>query len=298
MTHTKELLVLLRRAKTFVIQILIKNHSYRYHIACVILADMSAEKDILESKWITPAHGTPMHTRISKNVVPATTSNIVLVHGLSVSSGYMVPTAVRLAEWYRVYVPDLPGFGKSAKPAHILNVSELADALADWMQVMGLSSATFLGNSLGCQIIVNFALQHPACIERAILVSPTMDPKALTIHQEAGRLLLDTPCEPARFLPVLLREYLVAGIRRTVRTLRYGFEDQMEEHLPHVHIPTLVVRGARDPIVSQDWAEKVHQLLPNSQFVVVQGAGHAVNFNSPDQLAAIVRSFMENVASE
>ena len=279
------------------IQILIKNHSYCSPIACVILADMSTEKDILESKWITPAHGTPMHTRISKNVAPSITSNIVLVHGLSVSSGYMVPTAVRLAEWYRVYVPDLPGFGKSAKPSHILNVNELAAALADWMQAMRIPSATFLGNSLGCQIIVNFALQHPTCIEQAILVSPTMDPTALTIHQEAGRLLRDTPCEPVSFLPVLLREYLRAGICRTVRTLRYGFEDQMEEHLPHVHIPTLVVRGARDPIVPQDWAEKVNQLLPNSQLVVVQGAGHAVNFNSPDQLVAIVNAFINNAAS-
>jgi pimeloyl-ACP methyl ester carboxylesterase len=100
------------------------------------------------------------------------------------------------------------------------------------------------------------------------------------------------PCEPLLFLPVLVREYLAAGPRRTLRTLQYAFADRMEEHLSRVQTPTLIVRGARDTIVGQEWTEQVHQLLPDSQLVVVRGAGHAVNFNSPDQLVRIVRSFL------
>jgi len=66
----------------------------------------------------------------------------------------------------------------------------------------------------------------------------------------------------------------------------------VEEHLPHVHIPTLVVRGSRDPIVPQEWAEKVNLLLPDSQLVVIEGAGHAVNFDAPDQLVPLIQSFI------
>jgi len=255
---------------------------------------LSKPKGKLAHKRITLANGLIMYTRISIDPVPVDAPTVVL--GLSVSSGYMIPTALRLAPHYHVYLPDLPGFGRSPKPPHILNVAELADALAAWMQVMELPTATFLGNSMGCQIIVNLALRHPECIDRAILVSPTMDPKARTIHQEVGHLLLDTPCEPLHFLPVMLREYILAGIPRTIRTLQYAFEDQMEEHLPHVHVPTLVVRGSHDPIVPQDWVEKVNHLLPNSQLVVVQGAGHAVNFNSPDRLVQLVQSFLQDEA--
>ncbi|GAC1432686.1 MAG: alpha/beta hydrolase [Ktedonobacteraceae bacterium] len=257
---------------------------------------MSEYKGKLEGKRITTANGLSMYIRTPKDRIRADAPTIILVHGLSVSSGYMMPTAVRLAPHYHVYLPDLPGFGRSPNPPHILNIAELADALASWMQTMKLPPATFLGNSMGCQIIVNFTLRYPQCINRAILVSPTMDTKALTIHQEAQRLLRDTPCEPLHFLPVLLREYALAGISRTIRTLQYAFEDPMEEHLPHVHVPTLVVRGSRDPIVPQDWAEKVNRLLPNSQLVVVQGAGHAVNFNSPDELVHLVRWFLRDTA--
>ena len=254
---------------------------------------MNRDRDKFERRRVEIGKDLLLYTRISTEQPSLYTSTVVLVHGLSVSSGYMMPTAVRLAPHYRVYVPDLPGFGRSSKPKHILNVAELADALADWVHVMELPSATFLGNSLGCQIIVNLALKHPELVERIVLVSPTMDPEALTIRQEAWRLLRDAKCEPLHFLPVLVREYLIAGVKRTVRTLRHAFEDPMQENLRHVLQPTLVVRGSEDPIVSQGWVEKVQNLLPKSKLIVVQKAGHAVNFNSPDELVQQVCAFIE-----
>jgi pimeloyl-ACP methyl ester carboxylesterase len=251
----------------------------------------NVHKAKLKSVW-TKVHGVSMHARLSETPAPGSVPTVVLVHGLSVSSGYMVPTALQLAPYYRVYAPDLPGFGKSAKPAHILTIPELADALAGWMEAMGLPPAVLLGNSLGCQVIVNFALRYPERITHAVLVGPTMDPRARSIHQEAFRLIRNMFHEPFLFLFVVGREYLAAGPRRTVRTLKYAFADGMEEHLPRVQVPTLIVRGARDSIVPQDWVEKVDRLLPDSQLAVVRGAAHAVNYNSPEQLVKLVRVFL------
>lgn len=245
----------------------------------------------LTRTW-TKVHGLSMHARLATCLAPPLASTVVLVHGLSVSSGYMVPTAEQLAPYFHVYAPDLPGFGKSAKPSHSLSVSELADALVAWMQAMELPPAILLGNSLGCQVIVHSALRYPEYITHAVLVGPTMDPNARTLHQAALRLLLDVRGEPLSYLPVLLREYLVAGLPRTIRTLQYACADRMEEHLPQVQVPTLIVRGSRDPIVSQGWAEEVTRLLPNSQMVVMPGVGHAVNFNAPRQLVQSMRSFL------
>src|SRR5690348_12790329 len=147
-------------------------------------------RDKLKSVW-TKVNGVSMHARLSESPVPASAPTVVLVHGLAVSSGYMVPTALRLAPYYHVCAPDLPGFGKSAKPSHILNVPELADALASWMEVMQLPPAVLLGNSLGCQIIVDFALRYPERITHAVLVGPAIDQRAHTVHQQAFRLALD-----------------------------------------------------------------------------------------------------------
>src|SRR5205814_8013632 len=99
----------------------------------------------------TVVNGLRMHARVGVRQVPEEASAIVFVHGLGVSGRYMVPTALEMASCHRVYVPDLPGFGKSEKPARVLDITGLADALAAWMQAIDLPTATFVGNSLGCQ---------------------------------------------------------------------------------------------------------------------------------------------------
>lgn len=233
-----------------------------------------------------------MHVRYSVTDLLPQASPVVLVHGLSVSSRYMLPTAFHLAPFFRVYLPDLPGFGKSEKPSHTLTLPELVEALARWMQVMDLPPAVLLGNSLGCQIIIHFALQYPQLLTHAVLVSPTMDPHTRSLLQAALRLACDLPGEPWSFLPVLLREYLSTGFHRTLQTLHYALADQPETFLSGVQAPTLIVRGSRDPLVGQAWVEELHRVLPSSQLVVVSGAGHAINFNSPEQLTRVVRSFL------
>src|SRR5215216_3830455 len=101
--------------------------------------------------------GLLMHARVSVDPVPSGSPPLVLVHGIGVASRFMVPVAELVAPYHHVYATDLPGFGKSGKPAHVLNLVELTDALAGWTRAIGLEGAAFLGNSFGCQIVVELA---------------------------------------------------------------------------------------------------------------------------------------------
>jgi 2-hydroxy-6-oxonona-2,4-dienedioate hydrolase len=245
----------------------------------------------LESKW-TSVNGLSIYARVSVDPVPVEDSAIVMVHGLVVSSRYMVPTAIRLAPYYHVYAPDLPGFGKSDKPLHVLDITELSDVLADWMQAIGLKQATLLGNSMGCQVIANLALRHPERVSRVILMGPTMDPRARKAYQVIIRWLLNAPREPFSLFPIVARDYLAAGLRRFVLTFRDALQDRIEKHLPHVRVPGLVVRGEYDTIVPERWAEEAARLLPQGQLVVIARAAHDVNYDSPVELTRVVRAFM------
>jgi 2-hydroxy-6-oxonona-2,4-dienedioate hydrolase len=122
---------------------------------------MSQRFGTFQSTWIE-VHGLPIHTMVSVEAVPAGAPAVVLVHGLGLSHRYMMPIAERLALAYRVYAPDLPGFGDSGKPSQVLDVSGLGDALVAWMQAAGLERAVLFGNSFGCQIIVDMAARYPA----------------------------------------------------------------------------------------------------------------------------------------
>jgi pimeloyl-ACP methyl ester carboxylesterase len=224
--------------------------------------------------------------------VPGDRRAIVLVHGLGVSGTYMLPTAQRLAADHDVYVPDLPGYGKSERPSHTLYLPELADALAAWVRAAGPPQATYLGNSLGCQTILNLALRHPDLIDRAVLVGPTGDTQALTLLQHISRGLLDLVCEPISLYGILVRDYWTLGPIRTLLTLRSALEDRLEAKLPHVPIRTLIVRGARDPIATQDWVDHMRRVMPRAEVVVLPHAPHAANYAAPGALADVVRHFL------
>jgi 2-hydroxy-6-oxonona-2,4-dienedioate hydrolase len=58
-----------------------------------------------------------------------------------------------------------------------------------------------------------------------------------------------------------------------------------------VAVPVLVVRGSRDRIVSQAWAEAVTRLLPDARLVVIPGVAHVINFSYPAELSAIALRF-------
>ena len=219
---------------------------------------------------------------------------IVLVHGLGVSGRYMIPTARILALHGRVYAPDLPGFGRSAKPPRPLNVAECADALAAWMRANNLTGAALIANSFGCQVVVDLALRHPSLVERAILIAPTIDPTRRTPWQQVARFLLDIPREPLSLIPIALWDYLNAGILRGLRTLSHALQHRIEEKLPHMNVPTLVVCGERDPIVPRDWAEQAARLLPAGRLHVIPNAAHAVNFNSPEELVRVALPFLRS----
>jgi 2-hydroxy-6-oxonona-2,4-dienedioate hydrolase len=256
----------------------------------VTCADPTPRARTISSLW-TRLPSSEIHTRFVRRQETRRPS-ILLVHGLGLSSRYMVPTAMELSPDFDVYAPDLPGFGRSGKPDHVLDVGELAAALIAWMDALDLGRVVALGNSFGCQVIARMAILAPGRLERSILAGPTVDPRGRTTWSQAARLLRDVPWEPPSLLPMNVRDYLACGPGRLWKTCRLALKDAIEEMLPQMRLPTLVVRGARDPIVPQRWAEEAVRLLPEGHLEVIPGAGHAVNYNSPAKLARLVRKFL------
>lgn len=245
----------------------------------------------LRSRYVT-VRGHLLHYRVSPNTASGRDEAIVMVHGLVVSCRYLQPTARLLAPTYRVFTPDLPGSGKSQGAASAPDLADLADILADWMSAIGLPQAHFLGNSVGCQVLIHLALRHPERVQRLILTAPTMDPQARTVPREVVRWLKNVPYEPLALFGVVLRDFWDMGFRRFWETLHASLHDPVEQHLPHIAVPTLVVRGTHDTVVSQQWVEEMARLLPEGRLVVLPGAAHDVTYNAAAELARLVRAFV------
>jgi pimeloyl-ACP methyl ester carboxylesterase len=205
---------------------------------------------------------------------------LVLVHGVGVSPRY-----------FRRLIAALDGFDVEAPDLREqIGLAARAEALAS---VVGAAPAVLLGNSYGCQIALELAVRRPELVRCAIFVGPTTDSEHRSWPQYAGRLALDAFRERPGLLPLIFADYLRTGPLRVLRMARESLADAPERKLPSLAAPLLVVRGERDPLCPQPWAEELTGLAPHARLEVLEGAGHAAHDSHPGELAALVRGFVE-----
>jgi pimeloyl-ACP methyl ester carboxylesterase len=245
------------------------------------------------STW-TSVDGVSMHARVSAGP-SAGAVPVVLVHGLAVSHRYLMPAAALLARHHPVGVPDLPGFGLSGDPGAALDTARLADALHGWLQANRSTPAVLLGNSYGCQVIVELVSRRPEVAAALVLAGPTTDPRARTMPRQVGRWLRDAVRENPFQVPILLRDVRDAGPGRVLATLRHAVRDRIEAKLPLITVPTLVTRGGVEPIVPARWAADVARLLPRGQLVTLPRSAHNAGYVAPADLAAAVEDVLGRV---
>jgi 2-hydroxy-6-oxonona-2,4-dienedioate hydrolase len=220
---------------------------------------------------------------------------LVCVHGLVVSSRYMVPMTELLARNRDVFAPDLPGFGASDKPDRTLGVGELADALHGWLTAMALGPVTLFGNSFGCQVAARVAAEHPESVHSLVLAAPTFEPSTRSVPVQLRRWVLEQSTHSLALRRIMLHDYRLAGFPRAIRTFRAALADRIEVSLPRVEAPALVIRGTGDPIVSEGWARRAADLLPDGSLTTLPGATHAINHEMPLQTARVTEHFLATV---
>jgi 2-hydroxy-6-oxonona-2,4-dienedioate hydrolase len=257
----------------------------------------SAKADLLRSGW-TLVRGLRLHSR--QSAAPPAVAHplpVILIPGLIVSSRNMVPTARLLAAaGFWVMALDLPGFGKSDRPPRMFDIPVLADMLTEWLDAANIPRADFLANSFGCQVLADFASRYPERVHRVVMTGPAMDAKARNFVRPILRLLADIFAEPV-IVPSALYDLFEIGLRDALQTYLLALRDRIEDKLPRVQAPALVIRGENDPIAPQAWTERVASLIPGDvPLRVVPGAGHALNYSSPKKLVDLVIPFLSQEA--
>jgi pimeloyl-ACP methyl ester carboxylesterase len=218
--------------------------------------------------------------------------HVVLVHGLGMATNYLEPTMRALGNEVAVSALDLPGFGGSRPVRGHLSLAALADALIGWMRVRGIAAPILVGQSHGCQVVVEAVARVPDIASALLLNAPTMLVEHRSIGAQLWRVVLDTPREPLSLVPHVARDYLRAGPARILAALNDALRDRIEDKLPNVRMPVTIANGARDPVSPPAWGERLARLTGSrvggsgAHLVVVPGAAHAVPFSHPQALAS------------
>jgi pimeloyl-ACP methyl ester carboxylesterase len=240
---------------------------------------------------------------------PAGGPAIVLVHGLGGRSEDWSNLAPYLAKaGFRVYMPDLVGYGRSDRPADFsYSVRDQAAVVVGFMDALGLKQVELGGWSMGGWIAELIAIEHPDRVRRLMLfnaaglnVKPQWDTALFTPDTAAQLAELDALLMPH---PPPVPAFLVRDILRITR--RNGWvvkramasmltaQDTTDNLLPQLKMPVLIVWGSLDRITPLDQARTMHKLIPQAELDVFDGCGHLAPLQCTAQIGPKVVQFAE-----
>jgi pimeloyl-ACP methyl ester carboxylesterase len=221
---------------------------------------------------------------------PADGQVVVLVHGLGGRAEdwrNLAPYLVKAG--FRVVMPDLVGYGRSATPRDFsYSIRDEADLVIAFLDALGLKQVDLGGWSMGGWIVQRVAGKAPGRVNRLILFDsaglyavPDWDTRLFTPSnaQQLGQLnALLTPHPqniPGFVAADILRISKQRGwvVKRAMAAMWTG-RDVTDALLPQLKMPVLIAWGAKDQIVPVDQAAKIHRLVPQSELDVIAGCGH------------------------
>ena len=240
---------------------------------------------------------------------------LVLLHGY-VGDGRATwrPQLESLSREFTVVAWDAPGAGGSADPPENFGIAGYADCLAAFIDILGLGPVHLLGLSFGGAIALAFQHRHRALVRTLVLASAyagwrgSLPPataasrlaQALRLSEMPRRDFVDTLLPTMFALPVppedfeafraSMEEFHPLGFR----AMAMASAEDLNDVLPGVNVPTLLIYGDHDQRAPLAVADNLHREIATSRLVVLENAGHVCNVELPHQFNEVVRTFLMN----
>lgn len=242
---------------------------------------------------------------------------LLLINGLGASARDWGPTAERLEERFRVLSFDNRGAGRSAAPDEPMTLERLAEDAKAVLDAYGLDAADVVGYSMGGMVAQVLAAGRPDRIRRLVLMATHPGARAAVPSRPGARAALVPPEDGAREEVVRgqLEAFAAPGFRQRdpeafERMLRvrlanlapaFAWQRQLEavleservELVRRIAAPTLIVHGRDDPLIPFENGEMLRDLIPDARLVPVDGCGHMMNWERPDEVVEAIRAFLE-----
>ena len=225
---------------------------------------------------------------------------VLLVHGAFDTHGFWQHVQPSLDARHRVISVDLPGHGDSAGPA-LVGASAYLDFFTRLVEALDLPRFVFCGHSMGGSMAVDYALAHPGRLAGLLPLSsaPDWDISPADIAQwdedsdgafvtnEGYLFAADTSQSIRDDYGRQIRTTAPANCRSDLETCR-TFD--LRGRLSEVSTPTLVVSG--DQEFWLEGSQLLHAGISAAKLELVGGAGHAIAFEQPAQLAQVINAFL------
>lgn len=266
--------------------------------------------------------------RIAYRRAGTTGPPVVLLHGAGIDDATVSwrHTIDALAEEYRVYAPDWPGYGESTGEVDH-TIETYVDVLEGFIATLPYDRVSLVGISMGGGAALGYALAAPERVDRLALVNSYglggRLPEALAwkhlaqipgatafgkfaagASDQTARLVLDRLVADASSLPPAF----VADVRSKLTAPRSlqafeAFQDNelswggrvatnFVDDLESLAVPTLLVHGRQDPLVPPEWSVRAADTIPEADLALIDDCGHWTPRERPSTFNARLREWL------
>ena len=239
---------------------------------------------------------------------------IIILHGLLGSLDNWQTIAKQLSQEYNVYTLDARNHGKSPHDP-TFDIKSMVEDLYDFMDQQGIYRSHLIGHSMGGKTVMAFALQYPHLVSRLIVadIAPTtyagghenvfeallsVDFGKINSREEVDQQLAKYLDEPG------VRQFLMKGLYRNQENSyewKFNLKDIWANYAEVLGFPefpdsfegqTLFLTGGRSNYVTEKHHSEILRLFPYSQFQQIDGAGHWLHAEKPQEFLQRVEDFL------
>ncbi len=230
---------------------------------------------------------------------------LLFLHGSGGLAGWPAFLS-RLADRYDVIAPDLPSFGRSARPEWLDDMSDMAYFMLDFIRVLGLSRVHVVGYSIGGWIAQEVAIRSTARLASLTLISsagirikgqPAADLFMMDRAQQVRALFADQKLAEQVLAVPLTQEQQDEVIANNIAAARLCwqprfFNPKLSTWLHRIDIPTQILWGDSDQLIAPAYAQEFQRLIPGSKMTMFAKTGHAVHVERTDATIALINDFI------
>lgn len=218
----------------------------------------------------------------------------VLIHGANDHAGTWFAVAPALAQRYRVIVPDLAGHGESEPRSGPIPVSLIIEKLEALLNEE--RDLTLIGNSLGGWMALLYTLRNRERVSRLVLEAsgglnrPLAAPLVATNRDEAITILRAVHGPRYESHEWAIAALLERAGDSPMLRLTELLEHDVEPRLGEIAVPTTLLAGADDGVVTRDYSEALRAAIPNATLHVIEGAAHIPHLQQPGRFLECLTS--------
>lgn len=245
---------------------------------------------------------------------------VVLIHGYTSSTYTWKDQFDELSKKYRVIAVDLKGFGFSDKPDGDYSRRAQGEVVASLLDRLQIPRAWLVGNSMGGETALNVAVAHPDKVLGLVLIDSAgikvqgrtslapwylqmpvlgrlLTALALTSDQLVRAGLEKSFFDDSKVTDERVNAYYqplkTQGGQLSATRARAQFElFPIEDRIPGIKVPTLIIWGAEDTLIPLEAGRKLNELISGSKLVVFEKCGHVPQEEMPERVLSEIAGFI------